>query len=726
MKNKFILSILGALALATIQTANAVTFVDVSTLGTGIVDNFVDEDGQPFATANGTEASVIKTSQRWTRDKVYLITQNTIIDTGVTLFIEPGTLIRFEENVRSGASNSNPADPGALVVARGATLIACGTAEAPIICTSIDDPNVPGGIYTIPPVRNRKEQGNTEYPLAYKELRAVGSYTVTSGNANLTGEFTVSDTGAYPADFPGVISYTSTVGTGPSMWANSGLWGGLVFCGEANIAGPSPSTANARTAAAATGAGLYPVEGMASFGYYALGGGNNDASDSGIVRFLSNRYGGFNINNNSELNAFSCYGVGFNTVMEFLEDWCNKDDSYEFWGGCNTIKYVVSAFCGDDGLDTDAGWVGNAQFLLQIQNPIDNSSGAVGTSRLSGDGGDNLSENDGPEDSLARPLSVATIANCTFIGRGYGASKLANQCGPQVKLEGSQKFFNNVIQDAAGGGLALTAVTDMYTNTTASSNGYDDSGKNVLNENDIANGRPFGEVKGNIWWRCGLGYTPNSRNITTSYTLAQVTTNSKIATLAQLGFGDNSRAGSGSMSSAGVIALFGNNVTNLSTTTHTTLANDNIVNYDPGFTVPLAGRITQDTLSFIPTNSLAKNGGFAMNLDRAPQLAYLTEATHVGAVRDNPWYAGWTMLSQSGILKSSDRNPIRSDASLSVSGSNILVKFDTQNLVKYSVERSTDNKVYSQVATVTGNGSQATYTNGAVSSAPTFFRVIAF
>ena len=726
MKNKLILTMLAAIGLAAIPTAKAVTFVDVSTLGSGIVDDFTDSSGIKIATANGTEASVIKVSQRWTRDKVYLITQNTIIDTGVTLFIEPGTLIRFEENVRTGASNSNPADPGALVVARGATLIACGTAEAPIICTSIDDPNVPGGIYTIPPVRNRKEQGSTEHTLAYKILRAASSYTVTSGNANLTGEFTISDTGAFPADFPGVISYTSTVGTGPSMWANSGLCGGLVFCGEANIAGPAGYTGNARTDLATTGAGLYPVEGMASFGYYAVGGGNNDASDSGIVRFLSNRYGGFQINQNSELNAYSCYGVGYNTVMEFLEDWCNKDDSFEFWGGCNTVKYVVSAFCGDDGLDTDAGWVGNAQFVLQIQNPIDNSSGTVGTSRLSADAGDNLSENDGPEDATARPLSVATIANCTFIGRGYGASKAANLCGPQVKEAGSQKFFNNVIQDAPGGGLALTSVTDFYTNKTVSANGYDDSGKNVLNEDDNSNGRPFGEVKGNIWWRCGLAYAPNSRTPTTIYTLAEVVTNTKIATLAQLGFAVNARATS-SLGSAGVTELFGSAVNSLSTSTHTELANNNIVNYDPGFTVPLAGRITQDTLSFIPTNSLAKDGGYAMDLTRAPQLAYLTDAPHVGAVRDNPWYAGWTMLSQSGILKSSDKSAIPADVSLSVSGTDTLVKFGTKNLVKYSVERSTDNKVYSQVATVTGNGTQATFTDSSTAtSVPTFYRVIAF
>ena len=726
MKNKLILTMLAAIGLATIPTAKAVTFVDVSSLGAGIVDDFTDTAGNKVATANGTEASVIKVSQRWTRDKVYLITQNTIIDTGVTLVIEPGTLIRFEEHVRTGNSNANPADPGALVVARGGTLIANGTADAPIICTSIDDPNVPGGQYTIPPVRNRKEKDSTGFPTAYQELRS--GYTTTPANSTLTGEYSVSDNGT----FPGVISYTTTHGTGPSMWANSGLWGGIVVLGEANIAGSGSSTANARSATATTSAGLYPAEGMASFGYYAIGGGDNDASDSGVIRFLSNRYGGFQINNNSELNAFSCYGVGFNTVMEFLEDWCNKDDSFEFWGGCNTVKYVVTMFCGDDGLDTDAGWCGNAQFVLQVQNSRDDGSGAIVTSRAVGDSGDNLSENDGPEGASARPLTVASIVNCTFIGRGYGDSKAANLCGPEVKAAGSLKFFNNVIQDAPGGGLALTGVADFYTNNTASSLGYDDSGFNVLGIATTGNGRPFGEIKGNIWYRCGLAYSPNSQDASkTTYTLANVNDASKIATAGQLGFALNARSGSGanSLGSSAVEAIFGPAINSLSTTQHTVLSNNNIVNLDPGYTIPLAGRITQNTLSFIPTASLVKDGGYDMDLTRAPQLSDLTEAPHVGAVRSNPWYAGWTMLSQSGLLKSSDSKAINVDnLALEVSGSDLLVKFDTVDGVKYSVERSTDNRKYAQFATVTGTGSRATVTESATApgSTPKFYRVIAF
>jgi hypothetical protein len=117
-----------------------------------------------------------------------------------------------------------------------------------------------------------------------------------------------------------------------------------------------------------------------------------------------------------------------------------------------------------------------------------------------------------------------------------------------------------------------------------------------------------------------------------------------------------------------------------------------------------------------------------MDLTRAPQLSDLTEAPHVGAVRSNPWYAGWTMLSQSGLLKATDTQAINVNVALEVDGSDLLVKFDTQNNVKYSVERSTDNRKYAQFATVNGTGAAATVRELATApgSTPKFYRVIAF
>ena len=717
MKNKLLLTTLLALGFtAASQAQNTTTFVDVSTLGAGIVDSFAGG-----AIANGTEAKVISVDQRWTRDKVYLITQNTMIKSGVVLTIEPGTIVRFEKNVRAGTTSQSPADPGALVVARGARLIANGTAEAPIIFTSIDDPNVPGGVWTIPPYENKAEQGHVTYGGSYRVLRT--GYTVRKGTDG-QGEFTITNDGTFEPAPAGPRNYSTAVAHN-GMWDQTGLWGGIVWLGRANIVGGSYGSGdNARTLAAAATKGLYEAEGLAEFSTYATGGGDTDSDDQGLVRFLSNRYGGFEVISTKELNAFSMYGVGYNTVVEFVEDWCNKDDSFEFWGGCNTVKYAVSAFCGDDGIDTDTGWVGNIQFVVQIQNPADDAAGAVATSRLNVDSGDNLSENDGPEGSSALPKTVATIANCTFIGRGYGARgrESADRVGVEVKSGGSLKLFNNIFMDAPFGGMSLTGTATQYTDTAAATAGYDGSGTTITGLADTSNGKPYGEIKGNVWYRCGLAYSAGG-----TVALADIISGNKIATRAQMFRPSTGRSASGA-SDAQIQTIFGGAITTLSTSGSTALANDNYVNLDPGFTVPLSGRITQGSLAFTPSANTVKNGAFTINRSRAPQLADLTAAPHIGAVRDNAWYLTWTMLGKSGLLANTEEC-IEPVVSVSKNGSNARISFLSATGVKYSVERSTDNKKFESIAIVDGNNSQYNYDDsavaGTINSTPKFYRVLA-
>ena len=777
MKNKLILTTLLALGFtAASQAQNTTTFVDVSTLGTGIVDSFAGG-----GITNGSEAKVISVDQRWTRDKVYLITQNTMIKSGVVLTIEPGTLVRFEKNVRAGVDNLNPADPGALIVARGARLIANGTAEAPIIFTSIDDPNVPGGEWTIPPYENKAEQVGT-YSASYRKIR--NGYEVKKGSDGV-GEYTITNEGT----FTGLRSYSTAVAQN-GMWDQTGLWGGIVWLGRANIVGGSSaygSGENARTLNTTPTKGVYPAEGLAEFSIYANGGGDTDSDDQGLVRFLSNRYGGFEVIKDKELNAFSMYGVGYNTVVEFVEDWCNKDDSFEFWGGCNTVKYAVSAFCGDDGVDTDTGWVGNIQFVLQIQNPADDSAGALATSRLNVDSGDNLSENDGPEGSSALPKTVATIANCTFIGRGYGARGLesADRVGVEVKSGGSVKLINNVFMDAPFGAMSLSGTALAYTTTTGTAAGYDGSGTKITgvpNDPDTSNGFPYGEIKGNVWYRCGLAVksgsattvnagsfevgtryriksvgtttvwtaigapvgatagtvftatgvgsgngTADTDNLTQTYADINAATY-KIATRSQMFRTSTARSSSGA-SDADIVSIFGNAITSLSTSGSTALSNGNYVNLNPGFEVPLSGRIAQGSLAFTPSESILKNNGVTIDRTRAPQLADLTAAPHIGAVRDNAWYLTWTMLGLSGLLDSSDES-IEPVVTVTKNGSIARVSFASLANKKYSVERSTDNKKFESIAIVPGNSDNTVYNYddsaaaGTVNSTPKFYRVL--
>jgi hypothetical protein len=88
----------------------------------------------------------IQVDTRWTRDNVYILSRCIFVDNGATLTIEPGTIIRGVTVNLSGFGS----EPGTLIVARGGKLVANGTADDPIIFTSIDDLNVPGGINTVP------------------------------------------------------------------------------------------------------------------------------------------------------------------------------------------------------------------------------------------------------------------------------------------------------------------------------------------------------------------------------------------------------------------------------------------------------------------------------------------------------------------------------------------------------------------------------------------------
>ena len=84
---------------------------------------------------NTVVSGLLEESQTWTADKIYELDGRVIVPDGVTLTIEPGTIIKGKEGQGVSAS--------ALMVARGGKLNAIGTAEKPIIFTSVlDDINV--------------------------------------------------------------------------------------------------------------------------------------------------------------------------------------------------------------------------------------------------------------------------------------------------------------------------------------------------------------------------------------------------------------------------------------------------------------------------------------------------------------------------------------------------------------------------------------------------------
>ncbi len=125
-----------------------VTFTASRTVGAGSVElTITDENSKsglatavlnvtPFPSKDVNEN--ISSDATWDSDTIYILDGRITVPDGVTLTIEAGTVVKAREGSGSNAK--------ALLIARGGTLLAQGTAAAPIIFTSIADQILPGEI----------------------------------------------------------------------------------------------------------------------------------------------------------------------------------------------------------------------------------------------------------------------------------------------------------------------------------------------------------------------------------------------------------------------------------------------------------------------------------------------------------------------------------------------------------------------------------------------------
>jgi hypothetical protein len=107
-----------------IATAFAFTFTSCN-------DDSGDDTVDPVEENVVYHSGTVSADETWTASKMHILEDRVIVPSGVTLTIEPGTIIKGEAG--SGANAS------ALVVARGAKIMAEGTADKPIIFTTIAD-----------------------------------------------------------------------------------------------------------------------------------------------------------------------------------------------------------------------------------------------------------------------------------------------------------------------------------------------------------------------------------------------------------------------------------------------------------------------------------------------------------------------------------------------------------------------------------------------------------
>lgn len=85
-----------------------------------------------------TVSSNITSNTTWLTGKIYILSTRVTVASGATLTIQPGVIVKGQAGTGANAT--------ALIIARGAKLMAEGTAASPIIFTSVADEITPGQI----------------------------------------------------------------------------------------------------------------------------------------------------------------------------------------------------------------------------------------------------------------------------------------------------------------------------------------------------------------------------------------------------------------------------------------------------------------------------------------------------------------------------------------------------------------------------------------------------
>jgi hypothetical protein len=340
--------------------------------------------------------SDITTNTTWTAANAYILSKSIFVKDGATLTIEPGTTILGDRAAGADTILGNGDDTyGSLVITRNGTIMAEGTAEAPIVMTA---------------------------------------------KADRDAELTLD-----PGD-----------DLDPEV--DGGLYGGLIILGDAPINYYTGPTTNANE---------FSIEGFpAGSSADILYGGTNATDNSGVVKYMSLRFGGYVYTSGKEINGLTMGGVGSGTTIENVEIVGNTDDGMEIFGGTVNTKRIAVAFCQDDSFDLDEGHQGFHQFWFALQN-ADGTKGDRGGEWDGGNGSDAV--------RTGTPNTTATIYNATFIGDSASAGGanagfyLDDYFAGQLHNSVIHQFSGDAINkagDGVGNGVAPQPVASVFSNNT--------------------------------------------------------------------------------------------------------------------------------------------------------------------------------------------------------------------------------------------------------------------
>lgn len=213
-----------------------------------------------------------------------------------------------------------------------------------------------------------------------------------------------------------------------------GSWGGIILYGDAPISNGS-----------ATGTST------SEDGLLLTYGGPNTKHSAGSLKYVRVEYAGKKITDGtSEMNGFSFYSVGSETILENLVSYKGADDGFEFYGGTVSAKNLISFGNYDDSFDWQDGWqgqnstnwyayqVGTGNFGMEIESKNVNNAFYPKVSNI----------------TLKRAAGTAT----------EGGSSEKEYDAIQFKKQGNGHYSNVVISGYTTAGAVAVRIQDDVTN----------------------------------------------------------------------------------------------------------------------------------------------------------------------------------------------------------------------------------------------------------------------
>ena len=265
-----------------------------------------------------------------------------------------------------------------------------------------------------------------------------------------------------------------------------GAWGGIHICGKAH------TNAEGGKGSSEIGGATY--------------GGNDDADNSGTLKYVRVEYSGYAFDSEHEANGITFYGVGNGTTVEYCQAYKGSDDGFEFFEGSVNVSNLVSVSCSDDSFDWTEGWNGTATNLVAYQE----------AEETLGYDCDCLIEADNNENNYAAtPVAHPVLKNLILVGNNSAAGNrgIRLRRGTQVEIDGAKVCGkkNAVTLESEETENALLAGTSKLANMTVDSELR--SEKNIYtNDNFVSAGNTvdtslkytsFDDIKAECEWMAG-------------------------------------------------------------------------------------------------------------------------------------------------------------------------------------------------------------------------------